>query len=169
MINSTLFRRIQLQMLMNLTARALGQPPLRLWTHSNDDALRAYAEYTCRHLRKGADEALLRRMNDEAYKTGYRLRRLFFVRKTAAAQRLVMALYRNICIDLSFSDSQTLCFRNCYFSRYYTPSVCLAASALDDGIIRGITGQTTSRLHFSQRITEGCNCCQASFKEPHTT
>ena len=169
MINSTLFPRIQLQMLMNLTARALGQPPLRLWTRSNDDALRVYAEYTCRHLRKGTDEALLRRMNDEAYKTGRRLRHLFFVRKTAAAQRLVVALYRNICIDLSFSDSRSLCFRSCYFSRYYTPAVCLAASALDDGIIRGILGQTTSRLRFSQRITEGCKSCQASFCKPHST
>ena len=53
MVNSSLFRRIELQMLMNLTARALGQKPKRIWTLPNAKALKAYAEYTaatCRQM-----------------------------------------------------------------------------------------------------------------------
>lgn len=165
MINSSLFQRIELQLLMNLTARALGQRPERLWTRANASALKAYAEYTLRHLQKGADERLLQRMNDEAYRTGRMLRRLFFIRNAAAAERLVAALYRNIGISLSFSGDRHLCFHRCYFSAYYTPAVCHAASALDDGIIRGITGQHDSRLCFAQRITEGCDCCKATFQQ----
>lgn len=164
MVNSSLFCRIQLQLLMNLTARAIGQPTKRLWTRSNAHALQAYAEYTCHHLSSGVDEPLLRRMNSEAYHMGRMLRRLLFIRNRAAAERLIIALYRNIGINLSFSDRQQICFRSCYFSRFYSPAVCLAASALDDGIIRGLTGQSASRLSFTQRITEGCNCCRATFQ-----
>ena len=163
MINSSLFRRIELQLLMNLTARAFGQRPERLWTQSNANALQAYAEYTCRHLRKGADEPLLQRMNNEAYRMGRMLRRLFFVRDKVTAERLIVALYRNIGISLSFSGSEQLCFHRCFFSRFYTPAVCLAASALDDGMIRGLIGLPNCRLCFTQRITEGCNCCKAEF------
>ena len=57
--NSTLFRRLELQLLMNLTARAIGQPGRRLWTRPCDEALRIYAEYTSAHLRHGADALLL--------------------------------------------------------------------------------------------------------------
>ena len=165
MVNSSLFRRIELQLLMNLTARALGQHPERLWTRSNARALQAYAEFTSHHLRTGADAQLLQRMNDEAYHIGCMLRRLFFIRNNVAAKRLIVALYRNIGISLSFTDSQHLCFHHCYFSACYTPTVCLAASALDDGIIRGITGRPTGHLCFAQRITEGRNCCKATFQQ----
>lgn len=164
MVDTSLFRRLELQLLMNLTARALGQPPQRLWALSHANALQAYAEFTCHHLRRGADEQLLQRMNDEAYRMGRMMRRLFFIRNSVAAEHLIVALYRNIGITLSFSDSGQLCFHHCYFSTCYTPPVCLAASALDDGIIRGITGRATGHLCFSQRITEGCNCCKATFQ-----
>ena len=166
MVNSSLFRRIELQLLMNLTARAIGQRPKRLWTRSNANALQAYAKFTSRHLQAGTDESLLQRMNGEAYRMGRMLRRMFFIRSDAAAERLIVALYRNIGIDLSFDNGQQLCFHRCFFSAHYTPAVCLAASALDDGIIRGITGRTDGSLRFSQRITEGCHCCKATFQPP---
>ncbi len=163
MVNSSLFRRIELQLLMNLTARALGQKPKRLWTLPNVEALRAYAKYTSSNLPAEADEALLERMNTEAYKMGRLLRRLFMISNDASAQRLIMALYHNIGIKMSFSGSQQLCFHRCYFSRLYTPQICRVASALDSGIICGISGWPAKHLQFSQRITEGCKCCRAQF------
>ena len=163
MVNSSLFRRIELQMLMNLTARALGQKPKRIWTLSNAEALRAYAEYTCSNLQADADETMFERMNTEAYRMGRLLRQLFLISNDTSAQRLIIALYRNIGIQLSFCDSQHLCFHRCYFSSFYTPQICKAASALDSGIIRGISGLPAKHLQFSQRITEGCNCCRAQF------
>ena len=165
MVNSSLFRRIEMQLLMNLTAKAFQKPPERLWTHKNDAALEAYAKFTCDHLEAGADALLLQRMNNEAYHMGRLLRRLFFIRNRSAAEHLIVALYRNIGINLSFSNSHHVCFHSCFFSRHYTPAVCLAASALDDGIIRGLTGEPNSRLCFTQRITEGCDCCKATFRD----
>ncbi len=164
MINSPLFRRIELQMLMNLTARTFGEKPQRIWTLSNREALMAYAEYTGTRLHKGTDEATLQRMNSMALRMGKLLRCVFLVRSETRAQQLIVGLYRNIGIQLSFNDAHHLCFHSCYFSRHYTPAACRAASALDDGIIRGIMGQTASRLFFSQRITEGRKCCRGALR-----
>ena len=164
MVNSSFFRRIQLQLLMNLTAHALGVKSVRLWTRSNAEALRIYATFTAQHLQAGANEALLQRMNSEALKMGRLLRLLFFVRSTSCAQRLIVALYRNIGIQLSFTADGHLCFHRCYFSSHYTPAACRAASMLDDGIICGIMHHPARSLCFSQRITEGCPCCKASLQ-----
>ncbi|MBP5277884.1 MAG: hypothetical protein J6Z18_05285 [Prevotella sp.] len=161
MLNSILFRKIELQLLMNITARALGKPPKRLWTLSNDQALQSYAEYTRDNLREPVGEPLLRRMNDEAWRMGVLLRRLFFLRSPERSRRFIISLYRNINIELEGQMPGNLCFKHCFFSRYYSPATCLAASALDEGIIRGIVGE--GQLLFQQRITEGCACCKATF------
>ena len=128
MVNSSLFRRIELQLLMNLTAHALDQKPKRIWTLPNAKALRVYADFTSSNLQAGADEPLLERMHTEAYKMGRLLRRLFLINNEARAQQLIVALYRNIGIKLSFESSRQLCFHSCYFSRFYTPQACKAAS-----------------------------------------
>lgn len=161
--DSNLFRRVQLQLLMNLTARAFGRKPLRIWTLPCGEALHVYAAYTRDLLLTEPDEVLLGRMNEEAYSMGRRLRRLFRIKSQAAAERLVVQLYRNIGICLEGHIPGQLCFRRCFFSRYYTPAVCKAASALDDGIVRGLSG--CGPLHFEQRITEGCSCCLARTEE----
>ena len=163
MVNSSLFRRIELQLLMNLTARALGQKPKRIWTLPNVEALRAYAEYTSSNMPTDADESVFERMNTEAYKMGQLLRRIFMISNDTSAQRLIVALYHNIGIQMSFGSSQQLCFHRCYFSSFYTPQTCRVASALDSGIICGISGLPSKHLQFSQRITEGCKCCRAQF------
>ena len=163
MINEIL-ARIELQLLMNLTARALQQPTERIWTLSAGEALRAYATFTRRYLQGTNSQERLSRLNQEAYRMGQQVRRWFPCKREAAARRLVAMLYRHIGIDMQFLPSGELCFHSCYFSRFYTPSVCIAASAIDDGIIRGVMGQTAGKLHFSQRITEGCKCCMATIK-----
>jgi len=165
MVNNSLFTRIQLQLLMNLTARALGEKAVRLWTRPNAEALKAYAAFTSQHLQAGASEATLQRMNSEALKMGRLLRQLFFIYSTARAQRLIVALYRNIGIELSFTAKGQLHFNRCYFSGHYTPTACRAASMLDDGIIRGILNKHACSLCFSRRITEGCRYCEAALQE----
>ncbi len=104
MVNSSLFRRIELQLLMNLTAHALDQKPKRIWTLPNAKALRVYADFTSSNLQAGADEPLLERMHTEAYKMGRLLRRLFLINNEARAQQLIMALYHNIGIKMSFEQ-----------------------------------------------------------------
>lgn len=163
LINNALVCRIELQLLADLTARALRQPAPRLWTKPNAEALRCYAEFTRQHLQGSADEAVLQRLTHEAYRMGTLLRRLLRPRRRADVERLATRLYRNIGIRLTFTDATHLCFVRCYFSRHYTPAICLAASTLDEGILRGISGQPASQLRFTQRITQGCACCKATF------
>lgn len=166
-LHTALFRRIEIQLLTNLTARALRQKPRRTWTLPNDEALHAYAVFTRDQLQQSPpDDELLRRMTAEACTMGRRLRRVFFLRRQRDIEQFVVALYRGIGITLEGQLPGTLCFRRCFFSRYYTPEVCLAASALDEGIMRGLTGG--GRLRFEQRITEGCACCRATFLNEHT-
>lgn len=162
LINTSLFRRIELQQLMNLTARALGKPAQRIWTLPNDEALCRYAEYTRDSLQTDADEQLLLRMNDEAAKMGRLLRKVFLLKRQSDVRRVIIGLYRNIGIELEGQIPGMLCFRRCFFSQYYTPDICLAASAIDEGIMRGLTGQ--GRLTFQQRITEGCKQCKAIYE-----
>lgn len=156
-----LCRRIMLQQLMNLTSRSFGQPSKRIWILSPEKALRIYAEYTCGHLKDAPNQLLLGRMNAEAYKKGKMLRRLFRLKTQSDIERFATFLYKNIGIELRWDTSENLTFSKCYFSRYYTPSVCAAASALDEGILQGLSGG--GKLHFEQRITEGCKCCIAKF------
>lgn len=165
MLESNFFKRLELQLLLNLTAGAFGQEPKRIWTRPSSQALQYYAQYTAENLCNGASPDLIQCMNSRAYRLGRLLRILFLVRSEARAQRLIAALYRNIGIRLSYEGSQNICFHRCYFSKHYTPAACLAASALDDGIIRGISGLPAHRLCFSQRITEGCSCCRATLLE----
>lgn len=166
-LHTALFRRIEIQLLTNLTARALRQKPRRTWTLPNDEALHAYAVFTRDQLQHSPpDDELLRRMTAEACTMGRLLRRVFFLRRQHDIEQFVVALYRGIGITLEGQLPGTLCFRRCFFSRYYTPEVCLAASALDEGIMRGLTGG--GRLRFQQRITEGCACCRATFLNDDT-
>lgn len=162
--DSSFFRRAEIQLLMYVTARALGQPCCRTWTLRNDKALQAYADFTSRHLVNQSDD-VLRQLNDEAFRMGTKLRRLFFLKEKSSAVRLIVSLYRNIGIDLEMMENGTLCFRHCFFSSCYTPAVCVAASALDEGFIRRPAGLPSSRLCFSQRITEGFSCCLATMNK----
>lgn len=161
-IIDSLFRKIELQLLMNLTARALNKPAQRIWTLPNDKALQVYAEYTCKYLVCNPDEVLWQRLNDEAYRMGKRLRKIFHLRKSADITRFTFLLYRNIGIQMEGCIPEKICVTKCYFSAHYTLAICQVASALDDGIIKGLAGG--GKLQFQQRITEGCKCCLATFK-----
>ena len=160
-IRSQWFRRIELQQLMNLTARAFGTSSRRIWTLPCDQALQAYAEFTRDNMQEMPTDALVQKMNDEAFRMGCRLRRVLRLRRQTDIERLTIELYRHIGITLEGHLPGHLCFRQCFFSHYYTPSVCLAASALDEGIMRGLMGGG-GRLRFEQRLTEGAPCCEAT-------
>lgn len=157
-----LFARIELQLLMIITAKGLRVPAINILTHSNTEALRCYAEFTRNNLSDDVSTEVLQRMNTMAYRTGRLLRVLFLVRTQEAARQLVVKLYRNIGISMSFQSEDLIYFNSCYFSHFYTPNICMAASSLDDGFIRGITG--CGRLSFKQRITENCEYCIAQHK-----
>lgn len=158
----SLLRRLLLQALMCITARALGVWPRCLCCMSHGRALRAYALFTAWHLRRGADAATLSRLRSSMRRAGRLLRLLAWVRRPDQADRLAVALYRCIGIDLECHLPHRLCMRRCFFSRYYTPAACVAASALDEGLFCGLYAD--GRLRFAQRISAGCASCLAQLK-----
>lgn len=154
--------RIEIQLLMHLTASAFGERPLRVWHRPRGEALSAYAACTRDWMKSTAKEpdALRRDMYRKSLRMGRLLRGLTFFLGDAGHTRLVFALYKGIGIDMRGALPGSIEVRSCYFSSYYTPGMCALISAMDDGIVSGIMGG--GRLTFARRITEGCGCCRAN-------
>lgn len=156
-----LLARIELQLLMNLTAKAFGQKPLHVWTRPHAQALTAYAACTRDWMQNTTmvPDVLQSAMYRRALRMGRLLRRLTFFLRDAGHARLVFALYKGIGIDMHGALPGEIQVRACFFSRCYTPGMCALISAMDDGMVSGIMGG--GRLTFTQRMTEGCGCCRA--------
>lgn len=148
-------RRVQLQILMHLTAKAFRLPGKRLWTSPWKDGLREYAEYT----REYCEDADPERLYALSFALGERIRHVTGFLDDADLRRLVFWLYRGIGIAMGGELPGEITVSGCYFSEYYTPSVCALMSNMDSGIVGGVMGG--GRLMFTQRITEGGGCCTA--------
>ena len=104
-VRSDGFRRVVLQQLMNLTARAFGCKGKRVWTLPAHQALHTYAEFTRRQLQTPPSDELLQRMSDEACRRGRLLRRVFRLQRPADVERMLCELYRHIGIRLCASPA----------------------------------------------------------------
>lgn len=151
-------RRIQLQILMNLTVKAFLLPGKRLWPHPWRDGLREYAEYTHRH----CENADPQRLYALSFALGKRLRRVTGFHDAGDLRRLVFWLYGGIGITMDGKLPGEVAVSGCFFSDYYVPSVCALMSHMDSGIVGGIMGG--GRLFFTERITEGRPCCIARLR-----
>ncbi len=128
-----------------------------------------FAVYTARAaerlIRRRADTKVVQqRLYASAFQLGAGLREKFKIKKRADVLVLLPVIYRILGIDLAIDDKKII-VKNCFFSRYYSEEICRIISALDKGIIAGLTGG--GRLEFTQRITGGMPCCIAeiSFEE----
>ncbi len=151
---------IELQILLNTTAKAFGIKPELIMFHSFKRALKEYAIFTRRcmknmHVNK---ESLYR----EAFHTGTIIRLITGFTRKEDIEALVFYLYSNINIKISGNIPGVLTVSRCYFRRFYKPEHCRIMSAVDSGIIAGINGGGS--LSFTRRITEGCESCKACFK-----
>ena len=150
---------VQLQILLNLAARAFHTPGKSIWRHAPAQALREYAEFTVRcTLRGGAKPETLYR---EAFDLGRRLRRLTGFTDAKDIERLIFYLYRNLQIAMSGHLPGEITVRKCYFSGFYAPEQCALMSSVDSGVISGLFGGGT--LTFTRRITDGHKTCAACF------
>ncbi len=161
------FRRRQLQVLMDLAAESFGVPKEKLRKGSAEKALRQYAGFTCYCMgtRSVEEEKLYR----DAYRVGDTIRRATGLMDDEDLKRLIILLYRNIGIKMSIEGNigtehaGDVTVSSCYFSRVYSPEECRLMSFVDSGIVSGICGG--GELRFSQRITEGFESCRACFAE----
>jgi hypothetical protein len=154
--------------LFELTADAFQSDLPVLKNLSYHDCLKAFA-----HFSKTKAEEVIQRHNDtetdavkkrlyrNAYQMGEKLRQDFRIESWTEVIRLSKILYKILAIDFTADASGEVVIKRCFFSPYYTPDICGIISSLDEGMAAGLSAG--GGLIFKERITEGKNCCRATF------
>jgi len=155
-------RKRKLELLFTATADAFQTTRPSTRGLSFDDSLRAYAHFTRDQaemaIQQGDESVVGPRLYENAYRIGRQLKADFRVDSTEV-MRTGALLYRMLGIDFQGEPGGTIVIRHCFFSAYYSGPVCRMISSLDEGLLVGLAGG--GRLSFSQRITEGNECCLA--------
>ncbi len=153
--------------LFRLTAEAFGQEPPDLRGLSRSEILLDFARFTRagaeRSLAGGTAQALRENLRERSLSLGRDLRSRLPIRSRADAVAALRVLYRMLAIDLAVDDRGEVTIRRCSLAAQYPPQVCRFMSAMDEGIVDGLCG---GRLAFSQRLTEGGDCCRARIDWP---
>jgi len=109
--------------------------------------------------------ALKSRLYKNALSMGEKLRRRHGIKTLSDAMTMSHILYRILGIEFQGNRRGEVVIRRCFFSDIYSSRICEVISALDEGVAAGLSGG--GKLSFTQRITEGKDCCKAliSFEE----
>jgi len=159
-------KKKKVQELFELTADAFQSDLPAIKKLSYDDCLKAYAYFSKTKaeevikLHKNT-ETVKKRLYRNAYQMGEKLRNDFHVKTQADVIHLSKILYKILKIDFTGNAFGEVIIKRCFFSPFYTPDVCGLISSLDEGVAAGLSAG--GRLVFKERITEGKNCCQATF------
>jgi hypothetical protein len=157
-------RKKILAALFEATADGFACPAPAYDPLSYDACLRTYALFTREQaenaLQAGRDRlALKAQLYRNAYALGGKLCKWFAVDTIEEVMELGQILYRAIGVEMVGDAQGDVTVQRCYFSQFYSGPVCDLISALDDGVLAGLSGG--GRLVFSQRLTEGGECCRA--------
>ncbi len=153
--------------LFEATADAFECPAPALDHLSYDACLRTYALFTREQAEKalklGRDIPTIKTLlYQNAYPLGGKLRKWFVVDTMEEVMELGQILYRAIGVEIQGDTQGDVTVKRCYFSQFYSGPVCDLISALDDGVFSGLSGG--GRLAFSERLTEGRECCRAKLQ-----
>jgi hypothetical protein len=158
-------RRLLLTRLFQDTAAAFGRPVPPLRGLPAEQILRAFAEFTARTPVEESTSAMVsERLFHVAYRYGRWLRRAFRVASPRDVMDAACVVYRTLGIDFEGGADGEISISRCAFSGVYTPGVCQRMSALDAGLLAGLSGGR--RLIFSERITAGYPRCRAQLVNP---
>ncbi|HEX9973828.1 MAG TPA: hypothetical protein VGD14_17295 [bacterium] len=135
---------------------------------SLDECLKHYALFT-----KAAAEKVLQNKSmsqkivksnlyKHTYQMGQKIKKQLGLRTFEDALKASRFLYNMLGIDFEGNQDGEIIIRQCYFSQFYSSQVCELISALDEGMLAGISGG--GKLTFCQRITEGKDCCKANLE-----
>lgn len=159
-------RRRGVEELARRTARAFEAAAPDVAGRPFGDALRRYALFTRERadLVAASPEGAARtraRLRTEAQEMGAALGRRLGVSSRAEAVRAARILYRALGVDLVATPGGSITVRACSFSATYTCRTCEVMAALDEGLFAGLLGE--GHLAFTARITDGAECCLATF------
>jgi predicted ArsR family transcriptional regulator len=157
-------RRAALRALFATTAAGFGHPVPPLRGLDADALLCRYARFTSEQaeaaMRDGRElPALQDRLERGTRALGARLRSGLRLRTTEEAMAAARVVYGLLQIDFHGTGHGEITIRRCPFSEVYSAEVCQLISALDAGLLAGLSGG--DRLEFTQRITDGAPCCLA--------
>jgi hypothetical protein len=158
------FRKKIIRRLFSATAQAFGAATPRTEGLSAGRLLQAYALFTREQSEKlwaerRDEDEVSRRLFRNGFDLGAALRRALRIRSREDVIRASRLLYRVLGISFEGRPEGGVVMSDCYFSRFYTSRVCRLVSALDAGAAAGMSDG--GKLEFSQRITEGHDCCRA--------
>lgn len=159
-------KKKKLQELFELTADGFQCDMPAIKGLSYDESLSAFAQFSkskAEELLKQPNktEEVTKRLYRNAFHMGEKLRTDFRVKTQADVLRLSKILYKVLKIDFTGNASGEIIIRRCFFSQIYSPEICGIISSLDEGVAAGLSAG--GKLVFEKRITEGNNCCQATF------
>jgi len=159
-------KRKRLKQLFTLTAKAFGSNTPRMEGISLDEILERYARFTRKEAEKSisrpeAREKVRERLYLNAFTLGCELRRKYRIRTLRDALQMGRIIYKVLKIDFCGDGARGIVIKKCFFSNYYSAEVCALISAIDEGIMAGLTSGL--RIRFIERITDGNECCRAYF------
>ena len=162
-------KKKKLEELAALVADAFGKPNPTMKGLSYVERLKAFASYTKKEaeilIREGQHlEEIKNRLYENAYKLGQKIRKDFRIHSTQEVMEMSRILYQILGIDFEGDRDGEVTIKKCFFSRYYSDRVCELISSLDKGVAAGLSDG--GKLSFSQKITEGKDCCKAHLVLP---
>lgn len=157
-------RRNEIMRLFAGTAEAFGctVPPSK--AHGVKDLLTEYALFTKNHADLALNdsknsEALEHRLFETAHMLGTRYRFLLGVHNFRDAMAAARLIYGELGIEFFGGPDGEVKICRCAFAEVYTSRVCFFISALDKGLLAGLTNGGV--LTFRRRMTEGATACRA--------
>jgi hypothetical protein len=159
-------KRKRLKQLFVLTADAFESSVPRVEGISLDELLERYAQFTREEAEKSIGrpetrEKVRERLYRNAFTLGNELRRKYRIRTRRHALQMGRIIYKVLKIDFRGDGACGIVVKRCFFSSYYSAEVCALISALDEGMMAGLTSGL--KLQFIERITDGNECCRAYF------
>jgi hypothetical protein len=159
-------KRRELRKLFVMTASAFGTRPVSLTGLSYSAMLVEYAHFTRGVIARSVENlhnlgTSRHELCQKAYELGSSIRKRFGVRSIGDVMTACRIVYRALGVDFHGTGDGSITIRKCFFSDYYSEQSCGIISCLDKGLVAGISDG--GKLSFTQRITEGCDCCKAEF------
>jgi hypothetical protein len=135
--------------------------------YSYHEMLDRYAHFTREKaeesIRRGNEDEVKERLYFNARRIGQNIRRELGVRTLAEVMQACRVIYRALKIEFRGDSQGQVYIPTCFFSSYYSSEVCRLISSLDQGLVAGLSGDL--RMEFTQRITEGAECCRANLQQ----
>lgn len=158
------FRKRQVTRLCRGAAAAFSRPVPVFRGLRSRESLAVFAEFVSGCVedsrRRGSDlESIQGRLFRFSRDLGSKIRKISRISRNEDAMTVGRILYRWLEIDLDFSDGGEILIRRCFFSRYFSPQACRVMSAMDRGLMAGLTAG--GNLVFHQRMTDGYPDCRA--------